>query len=83
MSVPINRVVSMVPAPFRDGLVKTLVNMGQHGLEFGSFNAMSQFAQNYVAKSEVRPEPKLMEGVPAAFGEGASPGWLSRPLVWR
>ena len=55
MAVPVSRVLQRIPVPFRDGLAKTLVNLGQNGVEFGTANALGTFASNYVASQTYDP----------------------------
>jgi len=74
MGVPLGRLIQNVPAPLRDGAVKTLVNLGKHGVEFGSFNALARFLNNYVMRETVDPNQPLTEGVGTAMAEGALAG---------
>lgn len=74
MSAPIGRLLSSLPAPIRDGAVRTLINMGQHGVEFGSFNAMGTFLDNYVANQSYDPQRPLTQGVAESGLEGAVTG---------
>jgi hypothetical protein len=50
-SVPIGRVLQIVPVGMREGFVQTLVNLGQHGIEMAGGNALATMAQNYVAQA--------------------------------
>jgi N12 class adenine-specific DNA methylase len=70
MMVPLSRVMQLVPVPLRAGLAKTLVDLGQKGVEFASFNALSTIANNYVAQQSFEPDRPLLQGVPQAAAEG-------------
>jgi N12 class adenine-specific DNA methylase len=70
MAAPIGRLFSGVPAPVKEGFAQTLVNLGKHGVEFGSVGAASQFADNYIANQTYDPTRPLLKDVPSAFGEG-------------
>ncbi len=74
MVAPIGRLMQTVPMPFRDGLAKTLMNLGQHGIEFGSANALSTVANNYVAQQSYDPSRPLTKGMGQAGLEGAITG---------
>jgi hypothetical protein len=76
MSAPLGRLFQTLPAPMRDGLAKTLVNLGTHGVEFGSATAMSQFADNYVAKNSFDPDRPYTQGVAEAGTEGTIAGLI-------
>lgn len=90
MAVPVGRLMQRVPMPLREGLTKTLINLGQHGVEFGSANALGTFANNYVARETYDPGRSLTEGTGEAGLEGAIAGLIipsvagiarSRPTV--
>jgi len=76
MGVPMARLLSAVPAPLRDGVAKTLMNLGKHGVEFGSANALSRFVQNYVLREAGKPDQALTEGVMDAAAEGLIAGLI-------
>jgi hypothetical protein len=70
MMVPLSRVMQTIPVRLRPGLAKTLVDLGEKGVEFASFNALSAIANNYVAKQSFAPDRPLLQGVPQAAAEG-------------
>lgn len=74
MVVPVGRLLQRVPVPLRDGLMKTLVNLGQNGVEFGSANAIATFANNYVAQQTYDPARPLTQGTGEAGLEGTIAG---------
>jgi hypothetical protein len=74
MVAPVGRLLQRVPMPMRDGLTATLVNLGQHGVEFGSANALGTFANNYVAQQSYDPSRSLTQGTGHAALEGAIAG---------
>jgi len=76
MGVPMSRLLSAVPAPMREGALKTLINLGKHGVEFGSANALSRFVQNYVLREAGKPDQALTEGVMDAAAEGLIAGLI-------
>jgi len=76
MGVPMARLLSAVPAPMRDGVAKTLFNLGKHGVEFGSANALSRFVQNYILRESGKPDQPLTEGVMDAAAEGTIAGLI-------
>lgn len=76
MAAPIGRLVQNLPAPIQQGVTQTLVNLGKHGIEFGSFNALSRFVQNYVLQQTANPDQPLLEGVGTAAEEGAVAGLI-------
>lgn len=77
MAVPVGRVIQNIPAPLRDGFTATMVNLGKRGLEFGSFNALAAFADNYVAQQTFDPERKLTDHV----ADAALEGLIAGPLI--
>jgi hypothetical protein len=78
MVTPLGRLLQRVPVPLRDGLMKTLFNMGQHGVEFGSANALGTFANNYVAQQTYDPGRSLTAGTGDAALEGTIAGLVIR-----
>jgi hypothetical protein len=76
MMVPLSRVMQTIPVNLRAGLAKTLVDLGEKGVEFASFNALSTIANNYVAGQSFDPARPLLKGVPQAAAEGAIAGPL-------
>lgn len=76
MGVPMARLLANVPAPMRDGVAKTLFNLGKHGVEFGSANALSRFVQNYILRESGKPDQPLTEGVMDAAAEGTIAGLI-------
>lgn len=76
MVAPLGRLIQRVPMPLRDGLMKTLFNLGQHGVEFGSANAVGTFANNYVASQTYDPNRSLTEGTGQAAIEGTIAGLI-------
>jgi hypothetical protein len=76
MTLPVSRLLQRVPMPLRDGLTKTLVNMGQNGVEFGSANALGTFANNYVASQTYDPDRPLTQGTGRAALEGTIAGLI-------
>ena len=76
LAVPVGRLLQRVPMPARDGLMATLVNLGRHGIEFGSANALGTFANNYVAQQTYEPGRSLTQGTGDAALEGAIAGLL-------
>lgn len=75
MALPVSRLLT-VPVSLREGLAKTLVNLGQNGVEFGSANAIGTFANNYVASQTYDPTRSLTQGVGQAGLEGAIAGLI-------
>lgn len=73
MALPISQ-LARVPVPLREGLAKTLINLGQNGVEFGSANAVGTFAQNYVAQQTYDPGRSLTQGTGDAALEGMIAG---------
>lgn len=76
MVAPVGRLIQRVPMPLRDGLMKTLVNLGQNGIEFGSANAIGTFANNYVAQQTYDPSRPLTQGTGDAALEGTIAGLI-------
>lgn len=76
MVAPVSRLLQRVPMPLRDGLLKTLVNLGQNGVEFGSANAVGTFANNYVAQQTYDPGRSLTQGTGDAALEGTIAGLI-------
>lgn len=76
MVAPVGRLIQRVPMPLRDGLMKTLVNLGQNGIEFGSANAIGTFANNYVAQQTYDPSRPLTQGTGDAALEGTIVGLI-------
>jgi hypothetical protein len=74
MVAPVGRLLQRVPVPLRDGLTATLVNLGQHGVEFGTANGLGTFANNYVAQQTYDPGRPLTQGTGNAALEGAIAG---------
>jgi hypothetical protein len=70
MVTPVFRALDALPAPLRDGALRTLVNMGRHGVEFAGFNSLGTFLDNYVAKNTYEPERPLTQGIGEAGAEG-------------
>ena len=62
MATPIGRLFDNVPAPVKDGFVKTMANLGRHGVEFASFNSLSTFAHNYIARETYDPDAAAVAG---------------------
>ena len=78
LSLPIGKVIPLIPAPLREGFVKTLVNLGQEGIEIGGGNAMGTLAQNYVASQTYDPDRPLTQGIGTAGLEGTIAGLVVR-----
>lgn len=76
MTAPVSRLLQRVPMPLRDGLMKSLVNLGQNGIEFGSGNALGTFANNYVASQTYDPGRSLTQGTGDAALEGTIAGLI-------
>jgi len=70
MAAPVGRLLQRIPIPLRDGAAATLVNLGQHGVEFGTANALGTFMNNYVASQTYNPTQSLMQGTGQAGLEG-------------
>lgn len=77
MALPLNRLVT-VPVSLREGLAKTLVNLGQHGVEMGTASAIGTLANNYVAQQTYDPERPLLQGTGQTGLEGAVAGLIIR-----
>lgn len=72
MALPVGRVIQSMPA-VGTGVLKAVQTMAKNGVEFGSFNALSQFVTNYVKKATFDPDQKLMDGT----GQGAAEGFVT------
>lgn len=70
MALPVGHLLSRFPE-IGTGLYQSLIDMAKRGVEFGGFNAVGQFASNYVAKNTYKPDQDLFEGVPEAAATGA------------
>jgi hypothetical protein len=77
MVAPVGRLLQRVPMPLREGLTATLVNLGQHGVEFGTANALGTFVNNYVAQT-YDPDRSLTQGTGQAGLEGVIAGLVIR-----
>ena len=75
-AIPVGRLLQRIPVPWRDGLAATLINLGQHGVEFGTFNALGTFANNYVASQTYDPTRPWMQGTGQAGLEGFVAGLI-------
>ena len=75
-SVPVGRLLHNVPSFMKDGVVKTLSNLGMHGIEFGSVSAAGKFVDNYITQQTVDPKQPLTEGVFDAGLEGTIAGMV-------
>lgn len=78
MSLPIGKVIPLIPVPLREGFVKTLVRLGQDGVEFGGGNVIGTLAQNYVAQQSYDPSRSLSEGLTTGGLEGTAAGLVIR-----
>jgi hypothetical protein len=76
MVAPVGRLLQRVPMPLRDGLTATLVNLGQHSVEFGTANALGTFANNYVAQQTYDPDRSLTQGTGNSALEGTIAGLI-------
>ena len=70
MTVPLARIIPRVPMDLREGLIKTLVNLGQNGVEFSAGNTLGTVVNNYVAQQSFDPKRGLMDGTQDAALEG-------------
>ena len=91
MSLPIGRVMQLVPTALREGFAKTLVNLGQNGVEIagkgaelagrgaelGAGNSLATLAQHYVASQTYDPGRPLMPGT----GDAALDGFLAGLVI--
>lgn len=75
MALPVGQLMR-VPVGLREGLAKTLVNLGVNGVEFGSANAVGTFANNYVAQQTYDPARSLTQGTGDSALEGAIAGLI-------
>jgi hypothetical protein len=78
MSLPIGKVIPLIPVRLREGFVQTLVNIGQQGIEIGGGNAVGTLAQNYVASQTYDPSRPLTQGIGTAGLEGTIAGLVIR-----
>ncbi len=70
MSAPLGGAIMKVTDPLlRDGLLKTAVNFGAHGIAFESAADAGKFADNYIARQTYDPNRKLSAGVGDQFAE--------------
>lgn len=70
MALPVGRLIESVPG-VASSLWQGVTDMAKRGVEFGSFNSLSKFADNFVARQTgIDPDRNLLEGVPEAGAEG-------------
>lgn len=66
-SVPISRVLPLIPVPLREGFMKTVANVGanfiQRGGEMSAGNTLASIAQNYIRSQTTDPGAPVFEGM--------------------
>jgi ddrB-like ParB superfamily domain len=62
MSLPIGRVLPLIPVGLREGFLKTVTNLGRRGVELAGANELGTLAQNYVASQTYDPGRSLFKG---------------------
>ncbi len=74
---PIGKLIPLIPVPLREGFMKTLVNLGQQGVELGAGNTLGTIAQNYVAQQTYDPNRVVLKGT----GDAAVDGVLASLII--
>jgi hypothetical protein len=77
MSMPIGKVLPLIPVPLREGFVKTVVNVGQRAGELSAGNTLGAMAQNYVAQQTYDPERSVFKST----GDAGIDGFLAGLVV--
>jgi hypothetical protein len=82
MSLPISKVIPLIPVPLREGFLKTIANVGanftQRGGEMAAGNTLSTIASNYVASQTYDPGRPVFNGT---TGDAGIDGFLTGLVV--
>lgn len=78
MSVPLSKVIPLIPVPLREGFLQTIARVGlaysQRSFEMGAGNTLGSIVQNYIASETFDPGRSVFEGTGDATIDGLLAG---------